>query len=85
MTIEVSAQSGYISLLNTNATVAVQSAFVLLYSAKLTVATQSAYVMLSVGTRVTVASQSAFIAIFDPNAGITKRRRVSTIMSSYAA
>lgn len=85
MTVDVSVQSGYISLINADLTITNQSAYVLFYAPKLTVLTQSAYLLLSVGTRATVSSQSAYIAIFDPTAGITKRRRVSAIMSSYAA
>lgn len=85
MTIDVSAQSGYIALLNQDLNVSAQSAYVLFHSKNISVSSQSAFIMLGVGTRATVSVQSAFIAIFDPNAGITKRRRVSTIMSSYAA
>lgn len=85
MTVDVSLYGGFVTLLNPDLAVSTQSAYVLIYAPKIQIATQSAYVMLAVGTRATVAVQSAYIAIFDPTAGITKRRRVSAIMSSYAA
>lgn len=62
--------------------VTVQSAYVAMTSPPgAQVTQQSAYVVILPGTRVAITQQSAYLAMFDTTPPVTRRRRVSAIVT----